>query len=240
MATRKISAETFRKDLSQLVEALNEETVATLGNAREVQLAARVLMEAEAVRLAAKLGAEAPRVQALKAAAAARVEVAQALDVEVQIASVRVPRVAQTDTLLHGRITDQSLTRVAGVAVQLVDAGGKPVAGVPAVQTDAQGYYAFVLKPEQAAALAKEKLAVTIAGSGQSVQPAQAPLTLQPGATLTHEIQLTDDELARLKLRAPGAADLGLRRGVGAKRTARKPKAQTKSKKAPRGKGKGK
>ncbi|HSO06874.1 MAG TPA: hypothetical protein VLW45_06525 [Pelomicrobium sp.] len=211
MAVKKTSTETFRNDLRELVDALNDETVTTLNAAREMQLAARALIGAEAVRLTAKLGAEAPRVQALKTAAAARVEMARALDVEAQIAAVRVPRVEQTDTLLHGRITDQSLSSVAGVEVQLTDAKGNAIADLPAVQTDAQGYYAFVLKPEQAAALAKQKLAVSVVSSGQSVKPTQSPVTLAPGATLVQEVRLNDDELARLKVR-PGAADLGLRR----------------------------
>jgi hypothetical protein len=240
MAAKNPSPETFRNELRQLVDALNDETVSTLDSAREVQLAARALLDAEATRLAGKLGAEAPRVQALKAAAAARVELAKALDVEVQIASVRVPRVAQADTLLHGRITDQSLSRVAGVTVQLVDAGGNPVADVPAVQTDAQGYYAFVLKSDQAAALAQEALAVTIASGDQSVKPAQPTVTVKPGATLVHEIKLNDDELGRLKLRPTGTTDLGLRRSAGAQ-APKKSKPAAKSKKsAGRGKGKAK
>lgn len=213
MAAKATNPETFRSDLHQLVNAMNDETVATLNGAREAQLAARALLEAEASRLAGKLGADAPRVLALRSAATSRVAVAQAIDVEVQIASVRVPRVEQADTLLHGRVTDQSLGRVAGVTVQLVNARGAPVESVSAVQTDAQGYYAFVLKPEQAQALAKEKLAVTVASGDVAVKPAQPALAVQPGATLVHEIRLTDDELARLKLRPTGGPDLGLRRG---------------------------
>jgi len=227
MAAKKSSTETFRSDLRQLVDTLNDETVTTLNAAHEMQLAARALIVAEAARLTAKLGADAPRVQALKTAAAARVELARALDIEAQIAAVRVPRVEQTETLLHGRVTDQSLSRVAGVDVQLVDAKGNPVADVPAVQTDAQGYYAFVLKPEQAAALAKEKLAVKVTSGDQSVKPTQSPITLATGATLVHEVRLNDNELARLKLRPSGAADLGLRRTA---KPAQKTKTSTKSK----------
>ncbi len=241
MAVKKTSAETFRNDLRGLIDALNDETVTTLNVAREMQLAARALIGAEAARLTAKLGAEAPRVQALKTAAAARVELARALDVEAQIASVRVPRVEQADTLLHGRITDQSLNRVAGVEVQLVDAKGDAVDGVAAVPTDAHGYYAFVLKPEQAAALAKQKLAVGVVAGDQRVRPAQPAVTLAPGATLVQEVRLNDDELARLRLRPAGGVDLGLRRAAKPARkrtTTGKSKSAAKTKRTTRGKGK--
>jgi hypothetical protein len=154
-------------------------------------------------------------VRALKAQAAGRVELVRAIDVEAQVAAVRVPRVEKADTLLHGRITDQALNRVAGVTVQLVDAKGEPVPGVKAASTDAQGYYAFVLKPEQAAALADRQLAVAIANDDQTVKPTQAAVSLATGTTFLHEL-LFNDELSRPA--GPSKAPDPTRTPAGAKR----------------------
>jgi predicted flap endonuclease-1-like 5' DNA nuclease len=201
MNAKKPSNETFRADLKSLFDTLQDETVASLGWARELQLAARALIDLEAARLAHKLGADAPRVRALKAQAAGRTDLARAIDVEAQIAAVRVPQVANADTLLHGRITDNVLNRVTGVTVQLVDVRGQPVEGVKEALTDAQGYYAFVLKPEQAEVLAGQKLALAIVNDGQQLKPAQPTLSLVPGTTLVQEVKLSDAELSRLHLR---------------------------------------
>lgn len=217
MNGKRPSNESFRTELKSVFDALDNETTASLGQARELQLAARALLDLEAARLARKLGGDAPRVQALKAQAAGRVEVMRAIDVEAQVAAVRVPRVEKADTLLHGRITDAALNRVSGVSVQLVNARGEPVSEVAPVQTDAQGYYAFVLKPEQAEALAKRELSVAVASGDQTVKPAQPAVALTPGATMVHEIKLNADELGRLKLRPAGGVDLGLRRSTGTK-----------------------
>jgi hypothetical protein len=218
MAVKGPSNESFSTDLKGVFDTLQDETVTSLAQVHELQLAARALMNLEASRLARKLGGDAPRVRALKAQAAGRVELVRAIDVEAQVAAVRVPRVEKADTLLHGRITDQALNRVAGVTVQLVDAKGEPVPGVKAASTDAQGYYAFVLKPEQAAALADRQLAVAIANDDQTVKPTQAAVSLATGTTFLHELKLSNDELSRLKLRPSKAPDLGPRRSAGAKR----------------------
>lgn len=201
MKATKTPAECFAADLKGVYDTVQDETLATLAQAREYQLAARALMDLEAARLARKLGGDAVRVRTLKAQAADRAEKVRALDVEAQIAAVRMPPLQMTDTLLHGRVTDQSLNRVAGVSVQLVNAKGEAVPGVSEARTDAQGYYAFVLKPEQAQALADEKLAVAVASGDQKLRPAQAELALAPGATAVREIRLSDAELVRLNLR---------------------------------------
>ena len=201
MKSTKTPAERFATDLKGVYDTVQDETLATLAQAREYQLAARALMDLEASRLARKLGGDAVRVRTLKAQAADRAEKVRALDVEAQIAAVRMPQLEMTDTLLHGRVTDQSLNRVAGVSVQLVNAKGEAVPGVSEARTDAQGYYAFVLKPDQAQALADQKLAVAVASGDQKLRPAQAELTLAPGATAVRELRLSDADLVRLNLR---------------------------------------
>jgi hypothetical protein len=193
--------EAFRADLHNLVDTVQVETVASLSQAREIQLATRVLMELEAARLLRKVAAGAPQVETLRAQAAGRVDRVHAIEVEAQIAAVRVPRVEAADVLLHGRVTDQSLDRVAGVAVQLLDTRGEALQGVDAVRTDAQGYYAFVIRPELAQALADEKLSVGVASDDQQIRPVQGELTLVPGRTVVHELRLSEAELSRLGLR---------------------------------------
>lgn len=237
-ATRKASS-TFRTDLLGLVDDLNDQAVSSLEQMRELQLAARSLLDTEALRLARKRGADAPQVQALKARASNRVDMVRAIDVEAQIAAVRVPRVDKTDTLIQGRITDSAARGVTGVTVKLMDESGKAVTGVEAVRTDANGYYAVVLKPAQAEALADQKLKIAVATDAGQVLPTEATLALQPGATLTQELKLSNDDLSRLKLRpevapvaTPRSATTGTTKKTGGPRgSAKKPTTKTKSEK---------
>jgi hypothetical protein len=237
-ATRKAS-NTFRADLLGLVDDLNDQAVSSLEQMREIQLAARSLLELEASRLGRKRGADAPQVQALRARAGNRVDMVHAIDVEAQIAAVRVPRVEKTDTLIQGRITDAASRGVTGVTVQLMDESGKAVAGVEDVRTDDNGYYAVVLKPAQAEVLADQKLKVAVTTGAGQVQPTDATLALQPGATLTQELKLSNDDLVRLKLRPevvpvarPRRPTTGATRKTATRRSsAKKPSAKTKTEK---------
>jgi hypothetical protein len=194
--------DTFKADLVTLSEAFQDRQASALGEVREAQLALRALLELEGKRLAKRFGARDLRVANMQARAAAQAEAASALDVEMQIAAIRVPRVEKADTLLHGRITDAGLQAVASVSVQLVNERGDPVAGVEPVKTDAAGYYAFVLKPEVAATLAGQKLSVAVATEAAQVRPAGAEaVVVTPGASVLHEVVLNTADLQKLKLR---------------------------------------
>ena len=193
----------FKTDLEAIFETLQQQRSDLLAMASEVQLAARLLAVEEARRLDASSGGDDVRVGRYLQANEVMLRRVAALDVEAQIAAIRVPPVTKTETLLQGRITDTAGKAAAQLQVTLIDAAGAPVAGIAAAQTDASGYYAFILQPEQVQALgANRQLMLQIGNdSGKLVPAALKPFALAAGQISMIETRLQASELAQLKLR---------------------------------------
>lgn len=198
----------FKTDLEAIFETLQEQRSALLGMALEVQLAARLLAAEEARRLSASAGQDDSRVGRYTQANAAILRRVAALEVETQIADIRVPPVNKTETLLQGRVTDAADKATAQVQVTLIDESGAPVAGIAPVQTDASGYYAFILQPEQVQALGTNRQLTLQIGndSGKLVPAAAKPFVLAAGQVTISETRLQSSELDKLKLRTAFAA----------------------------------
>lgn len=219
-----LGRKTIKTDLEEVFDALQDERANLLGTTRELQLGAQLLGAIEAQRLVRKVGADDPRVLALAARNTTILERVGAIDVERELAMVRTPPVAKTETLVHGRITDERMLAAGRMSVALVDERGQAVAGVGPVETDDAGYYAFVLKPEQVQAIgAGRKLTVLVRRDDVTIAPAATqPFTLASGAVAVNEFKLNGAELDKLKLRpvfkatgapvAPGPARAAKRR----------------------------
>jgi len=194
----------FKTDLEAIFETLQQQRSDLLTMASEVQLAARLLAVEEARRLDASSGRDDGRVGRYLQANEIMLRRIAALEVETQIAAIRVPPVTKTETLLQGRITDAAGKATPQLQVALIDVAGAEVTGIAAAQTDASGYYAFILQPEQVQALgANRQLMLQIGNdSGKLVPAALKPFALAAGQVAMIETRLQASELAQLKLRA--------------------------------------
>lgn len=195
---------TYKSDLEGLFDTFQEQRTDLLSAVRDAQLAARLLAVDEARRLADEVDPADPRIARYTASSAVILQRAAALDVETQIANIRVPPVTKTETLLQGRITDESAKASAHVTVTLVDEKGAPVAGVAPVETDDSGYYAFILQPAQVDAIGTNRNLTLLVGndSGKLVPTAAKPFTLATGKVTVAETKLQPSELETLRLRA--------------------------------------
>lgn len=193
----------FKSDLEGAYEALQQQRSALLNEAREIQLAARLLAVEEARRLGAIAGRDDSRVERYAQANADILRRLAALEVETQIADIRVPPVTKIETLLQGRVTDEAYTATARVRVTLIDESGAAVAGIDPVQTDQSGYYAFILQPEQIEAIgANRSLSLQVGNDSDKLVPAAAkPFVLTAGQVTISEMRLQASELDQLRLR---------------------------------------
>ena len=191
----------FKHDLQEITEGIQADRTAALLHSRELQLAAQLLLQAEAGRIAAFAPGDL-RVAAFAGGARGALDRAESLDNEASLASVRVPMVKKTEALLHGRITDE-LDRAAGpVTVTLVDARGTAVAGVGPVEADSAGYYALVVPADVAARLPADSTFSVMLGHGAERIPGKTePVPLTAGIVEFKDIRLSENELQLLKLR---------------------------------------
>lgn len=191
--------DTFKKTLISLFEQMQDQRSSLAETVRDANLAARPLFQLEAQRLAAKLGADDPRVAAMQARADNRLNVANALATEQEIAAIRVPKVSQDATLIQGRLTDAKLSSLPNITVRLVDSQGKDL-GVAPVKTDGSGYYAFTVTPELAKSIgAGRAVTVAVGDLKTGFVPETAPtISFTPGAHLTAEVALKGGDLQKV------------------------------------------
>jgi hypothetical protein len=219
--------ETAKHDTQEIHEALQAERGQVLDQVRALQLAARLLVQAEARRLAARRPDD-QRVATLRQVdrtVQARIAL---LDTEREVAAIRVPPVSKTEALVHGRITDEAQRAAGRVSVVLVGADGRAVQGVNAVEVDDSGYYAFVIDAQTAATLgADTPLSVAVQRGEATVVPAStAGFTLATGAVSVKDVALSKADLEKLQLRnAATVATTSTTRAQAAQATANAPAA---------------
>lgn len=219
----------FKSDVENLFEALQEQRSEALALARSMTLATRVLVLAEAHRLETREGGQDDtRVGRLRATGDTMARRSAALEVEQQIAAIRTPPVTKTETLLQGRVTDESAKAAGRVTVTLIDEKGTPVAGVEPVEADDSGYYAFVLQPQQVEAIgATRQLTLLVSSNGGKLVPAAAtPFTLASGKIRMAETRLQAAELEKLQLRLVAKAPVRGGKAVVASAAAASPAAK--------------
>jgi hypothetical protein len=196
--------DSFKNDLGEMYEVLQQQRSVLLDAISELQTDARLLTTLEAQRLEQQRGADDPRVAALRARADTMLERANVLTVEREIAGLRAPPAVKTGAVVQGRITDAQRRAAGRVSVRLVNEHGEPVAGVDPVEVDDAGFYAFVLKPETVSAIGDAKLTVALRDGEKDLVPAAAkPFTVAPGASAPQDVTLSNSELDRLRLRVP-------------------------------------
>ncbi len=191
----------FRHDLQELTEAIQADRRIALEQARQLQLAAQLLLQDEAARLG-RLDPQDLRIAALAEGASRAQAQATQLQQEARLAAVRVPMVRKTEALLHGRVTDEAGEPAGPLTVTLVDAHGGAVEGVAPVEADAAGYYALVVPAEVASHLPAEgRYAVSLAHGGTHLAPPVEPQPLSAGVVGFQPLALDAAALRRLHLR---------------------------------------
>lgn len=191
--------ESFDEDLRTFLAVLPDAGVERLRLQRELAFGIRALLEHEAERLADRPQL-AERVQLLRDAAGARLELADALDAEVEAAGIRAPVTTSVDALLHGRIVDPRLRGVADLRARLVDDQGRDVPEIEPAPTDAAGYYAFVLSPEIARRLASKPVSVVFDAGSERLTPAETHgVRVAQGTAVFNQVALAAPLVERLR-----------------------------------------
>ena len=210
-----IGIESAKHDTQELFEAGQAERSRLLTQVRDLQLATRLLVQAEARRLALRSPDDA-RISRLMTTERTLRDRAAVLGSELEVAAIRVPPVSKTDTLVHGRITDDAQRAPGRLTAMLVRADGSALEGVKPVEVDDAGYYAFVIDPATAASLGgQDRLSVTLQRGDKHVAPTAASnFTLKAGTVAVKDVALGDAELRRLSLRGDVGATAGVKVGA--------------------------
>ena len=133
--------------IKKLQESLNEitnERSKGLSDLKDIQIIKRGLLQHEEKRLNKKLGKDHPRTQQLKGKLEHNLEFVKDLEVELEIAKIKIPEVPEDETLIHGRVVDENYRGIKELAVYMTDDKGKVLANLGKGKVDDSGYYSIV------------------------------------------------------------------------------------------------
>ena len=187
--------------LTGIVEGVR--TVQNLGRelidqAKSAQNAYHVLGQYEALRLQDARGEDDPAVLQLNERLRLFPSQVQEMGLADELERISVPKTAENDMLVHGRVTDENSRGVVGLTVALTDKEGNRL-DVEDVEADASGYFAFVLDPEKIKAVAERKTDVYLTVMNQKGEVCyRRPRTLKvkEGERLLEDVVLTHGDAA--------------------------------------------
>ncbi|NJR25886.1 MAG: carboxypeptidase regulatory-like domain-containing protein, partial [Richelia sp. CSU_2_1] len=144
--------------LKQILKAFTDagsENINALQQVRDVQVVMGSLLQHEAKRLEKKLGRDNLRVQQIQSTIKRNQAISKDLEVELEIAKIRVPEVDQKDSLIHGRVVNENRRGWSGLVVSLADVQGKIIRALGKAETQDSGYYALTINAETLKKVAK-------------------------------------------------------------------------------------
>jgi hypothetical protein len=151
--------------LEELFASLEDSRSEALEEVKELEIASRVLLQNEAMRLDRKVGRDHPRTRALRSSLEQNLNNITEFTAATQIAAITVPKVDENQTLIHGRVIDEQFRGVGGLFVSIEDEEGRILTPLGRSETDASGYYALVIDPdtlEKVSEAAKEGVFLTV------------------------------------------------------------------------------
>ncbi|MCU0541834.1 MAG: carboxypeptidase-like regulatory domain-containing protein [Oscillatoriaceae cyanobacterium Prado104] len=160
------------KKLTETFTDAGSTNINALQQIRDVQVMMGSLLQHEAKRLEKKLGTDNLRVQQFQASIKRNQTIAKDLEVELEIAKIRVPEVDPKDSLIHGRIVDKNRRGLAGLVVSIADVRGNAIRAFGKTTTDVSGYYALPVKAEvlqKVTASIKEGVVVVVSNANEEL-----------------------------------------------------------------------
>jgi hypothetical protein len=135
---------------------IGSENLELLQQMRNMQAAYRVLLQHETERLKQAYGEDHPQVLEMQDRLNRNLTLVEKLEAEDQVRQIHVQESGEKESLIHGRVTDESSRGLIGFTVELTDQTGRDL-GIAQARVDATGYFAVLIPEEQVDRLASEK-----------------------------------------------------------------------------------
>lgn len=135
-----------RNTITEAFSDAGSANIDALQQVQDVQVVMGSLLQHEAKRLEKKLGRENLRVQHIQSTIKRNQAISRDLEVEREIAKIRVPEVDPKDSLIHGRVVDENRRGWSGLTVYLANSQGNTIGALGNSKTQDSGYYALTIK----------------------------------------------------------------------------------------------
>ncbi|OPY51003.1 MAG: hypothetical protein A4E49_02503 [Methanosaeta sp. PtaU1.Bin112] len=160
---------------------------------KDLQAIKQTLLQAEALRLKKKLGADHMRVLQMETRLKQNLSIVEDLEVKAELAKIHVPEIPEGGTLLHGRVTGKSYRGIKGLRVFIESGKGDEFRSL-AGETDASGYYAIQIDSgtiDKLGRLRKIETYLTVSSKkGKIIHKGHEPLILKSDTSLIANVVL--------------------------------------------------
>ena len=195
------------QDLANAFAGLNAEQTAELSNFREMRVVAHALLHQEAKRLQTKLGIAHPRVQALEAGLERNLNAIHDLDVELEVATIRMPQIDKDEALVQGRVMDENRRGISGLTICLQDSKERLLHSLGKSITDASGYYAIKMGKEMVDKMPEAGVSLVVRlNTRRIVYSGVESLAVTAGQVVTANVRLNRNDIS-----PPGGAAAGVK-----------------------------
>jgi hypothetical protein len=151
-----------RNRITEAFSDAGSANIEALQQVQDVQVLMGSLLQYEAKRLEKKLGIENLRVQHIQSTIKRNQAISRDLEVELEIAKIRVPEVDPKDSLIHGRVVDENRRGWSGLTVYLANSQGNIIPALGKAKTQDSGYYALTIKAKMLGEVAAIKEGVFV------------------------------------------------------------------------------
>ncbi|HEX2964298.1 MAG TPA: right-handed parallel beta-helix repeat-containing protein, partial [Syntrophorhabdaceae bacterium] len=190
----------FVENLQETLIKLRDLRIEALNNRTEIQVASRLLLQYEAVRFEKKFGTEHPQTQRLKNSLKQNLDIINDLEVEKEIARIKIPESSQDEALIHGRVMDANHRGIRGLMVCIIDSRERILIDPEKSTTDDSGYYSIIIGPdktEKMANIAEEGIFLAIYSSkGKVIHRKLKPIKITQGDRMLVEVVLNRDDIS--------------------------------------------
>lgn len=184
-----------KQDLKDAIDT-NDDHVDALNDLKAIQIMVLTMYQREAARLSRVRGESDPRVKGLHESVERSLDLVESLDIEAEIAAIRVPETPEGGALVHGRVAEITTNRgIAGLTVFGEDEKGVALRTFGSADTDASGYFNIPVDDEALKALQAKDIYLTIRVSGGVIHRERKPVQLEPDAQRIVNIDIAKNSL---------------------------------------------
>lgn len=138
----------------QTEPSIDEIRLKGMADFRNMALIGQALFQREAARLEKELGKDHPRPKKIQARLKTQARVVSDLEIELELAKIKVPPVPNNGALVHGRVVDLNHHGIAGLKVIMEDEKGRLIKFLGQPGTNASGYFSFAVDEKKLRKLA--------------------------------------------------------------------------------------
>lgn len=154
---KRSNSEDLTENLRGIFDQIEGDRVDLLSGLKEVRAISHSLLQHETLRLSRKLGRKHPRVHQIQARLDENQNLVHDLEVQLELTKIRVPDIAESDALMHGRVVDEHGRGMEGLTVYVEDGSKRTVRGLGRTETNASGYYALPVDASIVARMSKTR-----------------------------------------------------------------------------------